>query len=271
MTIVGTESTSGKWSKIAGDRFKLDMVVSGEPRIVTLDNVSIVGDEMKATIDGKEGTASRVKYGSQDTGGNADFPSVRENSTRNEVPNSAVASTGKRNAQNLASISSAAVAAGATKAQLGADLRSAIAALAKGITVTNNGQVFGFFKVDGLPDDLSQTTSNLTFDQKTGVIRYTPSTDQTQTDIRNPQQADISTAKRNAQNLASIAAAVRAAGYTGHWISKEAAVQELRKGITVSKNGITSGPFRVDFSDPEQVEPVFRYLRLVGNNLVYAP
>ena len=33
----------------------------------------------------------------------------------------------------------------------------------------------GPFRVDGLPADLSQTTSNLTFDQDTGIIRYTPS------------------------------------------------------------------------------------------------
>lgn len=84
-------------------------------------------------------------------------------------------SSGKRDAQNIASVSMAACAAGATKAQLGNDLPTAIANLAKGITVTNNGQVMGPFKVDGLPDDLSLTIKYLRFDQDTGIIRYTPS------------------------------------------------------------------------------------------------
>ena len=42
--------------------------------------------------------------------------------------------------------------------------------------MTNNGQVMGPFKVDGLPSDLSMVTNNLTYDSVTGVIRYTPST-----------------------------------------------------------------------------------------------
>lgn len=85
-------------------------------------------------------------------------------------------SSGKRNAQNLASVSSAAVAAGATTAQLGADLSAAITVLTNGLSVTNNGQVMGPFKVDGLPTDLSLVTNNLTFDSATGIIRYTPDT-----------------------------------------------------------------------------------------------
>ena len=83
--------------------------------------------------------------------------------------------SGKRNAQNLAAVSSAAVACGATREQLGTDLPTAIANLTNGISVTNNGQVMGPFKVDGLPADLSKVTNNLTFDADTGMIRYTPS------------------------------------------------------------------------------------------------
>jgi len=83
---------------------------------------------------------------------------------------------GKRNAQNLASISSAAAAAGATKTQLGADLGAAIAVLtsASGLTVTNGGITNGPFRVDGLPADLSLVTNNLGYDTVTGVIRYSP-------------------------------------------------------------------------------------------------
>jgi len=246
ITSNGSGSISGKWSRVGSDRFKLDMVVFGTPGIVTMDGVTIVGDEMKATIAGKAGTASRVKYGSQDTGGNAGFPSVRENSTRNEVSNSAVAS-GKRNAQNLASVSAAACAAGATKAQLGTDLRSAIATLTKGVNVTNNGQVMGPFRVDGLPDDLSLVTRNLTFDQNTGVIRYTPPTDQTQTNTLDPQQS-IYAGKRNAQNLASVSAAAAAAGATKVQLGTDlrSAIANLSNGITVISNGQVMGPFKVD-------------------------
>lgn len=92
------------------------------------------------------------------------------------ITDQASKSSGKRNAQNLASVSSAAVAAGATASQLGTDLDTAIGKLTNGLSVTNNGQVMGPFKVDGLPADLSKVTNNLTFDSATGIIRYTPST-----------------------------------------------------------------------------------------------
>ena len=83
---------------------------------------------------------------------------------------------GKRNAQNLASISSAAAAAGATVTQLGANLGAAITVLtnSSGLTVTNGGITNGPFRVDGLPSDLSLVTNNLSHDAVTGVIRYTP-------------------------------------------------------------------------------------------------
>ena len=90
------------------------------------------------------------------------------------ITQQAAKSSGKRNAQNLASVSTAAVAAGYTNVAL--DMGAAIAALTNGISVTNNGAVMGPFKVDGLPSDLSMVTNNLTYDTITGVIRYTPST-----------------------------------------------------------------------------------------------
>ena len=92
------------------------------------------------------------------------------------ITQQAAKSSGKRNAQNLASVSAAASAAGASTNQLGANIDAAIAVLTNGVSVTNNGQVMGPFKVDGLPTDLSLVTNNLTFDAATGIIRYTPST-----------------------------------------------------------------------------------------------
>ena len=90
------------------------------------------------------------------------------------ITQQAAKSSGKRNAQNLASVSAAAAAAGYTN--IAADMTGAINALTNGISVTNNGQVMGPFKVDGLPQDLSMVTNNLTYDSVTGVIRYLPST-----------------------------------------------------------------------------------------------
>ena len=90
------------------------------------------------------------------------------------ITQQAAKSSGKRNAQNLASVSAAASAAGYTN--VAASMTAAINNLTNGISVTNNGQVMGPFKVDGLPSDLSLVTNNLTFDTTTGIIRYTPST-----------------------------------------------------------------------------------------------
>ena len=92
------------------------------------------------------------------------------------ITQQAAKSSGKRNAQNLASVSSAAVAAGYTNDVGTTVLQTAINHLTNGISVTNNGQVMGPFKVDGLPSDLSMVTNNLTIDSATGIIRYTPST-----------------------------------------------------------------------------------------------
>jgi len=91
------------------------------------------------------------------------------------ITQQAAKSSGKRNAQNLASVSSAALAAGYTNG-VGSTMTAQITALSNGISVTNNGQVMGPFKVDGLPTDLSMVTNNLQFDSTNGVIRYVPST-----------------------------------------------------------------------------------------------
>ena len=91
------------------------------------------------------------------------------------ITQQAAKSSGKRNAQNLASFSSAALAAGYTNG-VGSTMTAQITALSNGISVTNNNQVMGPFKVDGLPTDLSKVTNNLTFDSTNGVIRYNPQT-----------------------------------------------------------------------------------------------
>ena len=91
------------------------------------------------------------------------------------ITQQAAKSSGKRNAQNIASVSAAASAAGYTN--VAASLTAAITALTNGISVTNNGQVMGPFKVDGLQSTTDPlVVTNLTFDTVTGIIRYTPST-----------------------------------------------------------------------------------------------
>lgn len=97
------------------------------------------------------------------------------------ITEQAKTSSYKRNAQNIASVSAAAAAAGASVTQLGADLTTCIdnLAAASGISVTNNGQVMGPFRVDGLQAGASADTNitkHLTRDTATGIIRYTPST-----------------------------------------------------------------------------------------------
>jgi hypothetical protein len=84
------------------------------------------------------------------------------------------------------------------------------------------------------------------------------------------QQAKITAARRNAQNLASVASAARAGGYTGKWTSKEDAVRDLVAGITVRNNGQEIGTFRVD-GLPTDTGTICRYLKLDEDNLVYVP
>ena len=43
--------------------------------------------------------------------------------------------------------------------------------------------------------------------------------------------------KRNAQNFVSLAGAARAAGYSGTWSTKEDAVDDVARGITVKMGG----------------------------------
>ena len=96
------------------------------------------------------------------------------------ITQQAASSSAKRNAQNLASVSAAAAAAGATASELGtASLQAAITVLTNGLSVTNNGQVMGPFKVDGLPTSAptdTNMTKHLTHETATGIIRYTPAT-----------------------------------------------------------------------------------------------
>ncbi len=90
------------------------------------------------------------------------------------ITQNAAKTSGLRNAQNLASISSAAIAAGATATQMGGSMPTVISNLAIGMTVTNGSITNGPFRVDGLPADLSKVTNNLTFDAATGALIYTP-------------------------------------------------------------------------------------------------
>ncbi len=93
------------------------------------------------------------------------------------ITQNAAKTSGLRNAQNLASISSAAVAAGAKLADLGTDIPTAIAKLTNGITVTNGSITNGPFRVDGLPTDaasLALVTTNLSRDANTGALIYAP-------------------------------------------------------------------------------------------------
>ena len=80
------------------------------------------------------------------------------------------------------------------------------------------------------------------------------------------QSADAATARRNAQHLASVASAARAAGYTRSWASKEDAIRDLTAGIKV--NGAT---FKVEGMTPKNTIPASKHLRLDGNNLTYTP
>ena len=85
------------------------------------------------------------------------------------------------------------------------------------------------------------------------------------------QEVDEASAKRAAQNTASIAVAVRAAGYNGYWTSTQDAIRELRNGITVTANSVINGPFRID-GLPTDTGEICKYLNLdENNNLVYSP
>jgi len=90
------------------------------------------------------------------------------------ITQNAAKTSGLRNAQNLASISSAAIASGATKTQMGASMAAVITTLTNGLTVTNGSITNGPFRVDGLPTDLSKVTNNLSYDATTGALIYTP-------------------------------------------------------------------------------------------------
>ncbi len=67
----------------------------------------------------------------------------------------------RRNAQSIASISSSAIAAGATN--LGADVTAVVTTLQAGVSTTNGGKVFGPFVVSGLPS-LTGVASNESYE-----------------------------------------------------------------------------------------------------------
>jgi len=85
------------------------------------------------------------------------------------------------------------------------------------------------------------------------------------------QQAGETSSRSEARNFAVMASAARGAGYTNTWTSKEAAIKDLRNGITVESGGTSSGPFKVSGLDDKQVEAASKYLELVEDNLKYVP
>jgi prepilin-type N-terminal cleavage/methylation domain-containing protein len=95
------------------------------------------------------------------------------------ITSSATKAAAKRNAQNIASVSAAAAAAGYTNTAATVAAKIAVFMTDTGVTVTNNGQVMGPFRVDGLPAGVTSDTNvtrNLTEEAGTGILRYTPST-----------------------------------------------------------------------------------------------
>ena len=92
--------------------------------------------------------------------------------------------------------------------------------------------------------------------------------------ITNIEQSDTQRASsRNAQNVASVAAAARAAGYTTKWTSVPDAIRDISAGINITNNAQVIGPFRVDGlpTDTASMIETCKNLKLDGDNLVYSP
>lgn len=84
------------------------------------------------------------------------------------------------------------------------------------------------------------------------------------------QQASSTTAKRNAQNLASVASAARAAGWTNNYASVTAWITDLTNGTISNSLGV----FRVDGLSATDVTAASTNLTLdaaQGGILVYRP
>jgi prepilin-type N-terminal cleavage/methylation domain-containing protein len=97
------------------------------------------------------------------------------------ITGSAEQSAAQRSAQNLASVYSAAVAAGATQADLGNTIEAVVTNLTTGVTVQVGTQTMGPFRVDAFPpagDARTRALAYLTFTPGTGtnpgVLVYNP-------------------------------------------------------------------------------------------------
>jgi prepilin-type N-terminal cleavage/methylation domain-containing protein len=97
------------------------------------------------------------------------------------ITGSAEQSAAQRSAQNLASVYSAAVAAGATQAQLGNTIEDVINSLSTGVTVQVGTQTMGPFRVDAFPPAGDARTRALAYLRFTsgsgtdpGVLVYDP-------------------------------------------------------------------------------------------------
>lgn len=79
------------------------------------------------------------------------------------------------------------------------------------------------------------------------------------------EKARLSTARRNAQNVAAVASAASAAGYpSGSWKSVKDVVDKLRSGLMVGNNG----PFRIDGLSDGEAEAAMTFLSLKGDGSI---
>jgi len=83
-------------------------------------------------------------------------------------------SADRRNAQSVASMSVAAIAAGATAAQIGMTTADVVSNLAAGVTVTNGTLVNGPFRVSGLPTTTTYYQYLSENGPPTGGVRFNP-------------------------------------------------------------------------------------------------
>lgn len=82
--------------------------------------------------------------------------------------------------------------------------------------------------------------------------------------------AQRSSEKRNAQNMASVFAAARGAGFTNSVADAAEVASFLTNGISVTNGGLVMS-FRVDGLATEQVTRAGAFLSVSNNNVVYNP
>lgn len=82
--------------------------------------------------------------------------------------------------------------------------------------------------------------------------------------------ASRSSQKRNAQNMASVFASARAAGYTNAVADTAAAATALTNGISVTNGGQVMS-FRVDGLTSTEITAAGAFLTTSNNNLIYNP